>query len=576
LLSNALQTVESNTLPNRENAGDIYTLTFIVFGPNGEMGGTLWPHMNILPDNYSLKINGETLSRYMVLSDMTLSMEYSFMANDPCRVACHEMGHILGALDLEGMVGGMQPVGPWDLMGSGFGHMTSYIKERFGKWIGPIPVITNNGRYTLLPTTAVMTSTVPNCYRINSPHSSEEYFMVEYRKNTGPIEGVFLNGMPHNSGLIIYRVNERGYYPVNNFHVYVLRKNDSQSYTDLQNAALNQSNQAAGSNPEFRIHLADGRAAGIDISNFVIDPQNETISFTVGFFQPASGVQLSGLFSPGGRANAVLTYPGSAPLYPPDAAYQWQHANNSAGPWEDITGAALSSYTFAAGDSNKYFRVIVEGGAGDIQGGSIMSAPIHCDPVFINAVRIFNRPAQVVVLMAGVAYSGPVTDPQVTYQWQRMLNGEFKSIPVNIPGATTSTYILTPKDAGSSIRVAVSGTGVNVQTGTVYSSFIICNNTTLPCITDVTIKGSVKEGEKLESFVTYSELIKKPIVEYQWLYYTKGNIGRPIPGAVSETYVVQAAYAGMTIQLAVRGTGVNVDPSAVLSNQLNETLVRVL
>jgi len=65
------------------------------------------------------------------------------------------------------------------------------------------------------------------------------------------------------------RINERGYYPVNNFHVYVLRKNDSQSYPDLQNAALNQSNQAAGSNPEFRIHLADGRAAGIDISNFV-------------------------------------------------------------------------------------------------------------------------------------------------------------------------------------------------------------------------------------------------------------------------------------------------------------------
>ena len=77
-------------------------------------------------------------------------------------------------------------------------HPGAYTKRLYGTWIDSIPTITTPGTYTL----DALTSSSNNAYRINSPYTSDEYFLVEYRKKTGTFEG----NLP-NEGLLVYRIN---------------------------------------------------------------------------------------------------------------------------------------------------------------------------------------------------------------------------------------------------------------------------------------------------------------------------------------------------------------------------------
>ena len=49
------------------------------------------------------------------------------------------------------------------------------MKMQYGKWIPSIPSITKSGSYTLKP----LTSSENNVYKIASPNSSTEYFVLE-------------------------------------------------------------------------------------------------------------------------------------------------------------------------------------------------------------------------------------------------------------------------------------------------------------------------------------------------------------------------------------------------------------
>ena len=65
-------------------------------------------------------------------------------------------------------------------MESGTGHMGAYMKWKYAnaKWVTSIPEITVSGTYTLNP----LTSSTNNCYKIASPYSDKEFFILEYRK----------------------------------------------------------------------------------------------------------------------------------------------------------------------------------------------------------------------------------------------------------------------------------------------------------------------------------------------------------------------------------------------------------
>ncbi|HCX98856.1 MAG TPA: hypothetical protein DG754_01840 [Bacteroidales bacterium] len=191
----------------------------------------------------------------------------------------HEMFHTLGAPDLyRYSQDGFNPVGPWDLMSSGFVHMGAFMKYKYAnkKWVSEIPTISEPGEYTLNP----LTSNTNNAFRINSPFSTTEYFIVEYRKKSGRYEST----LPQ-SGLLVYRINTlAGDGNANGppDEVYVYRPNGTTTANGQINLAALSSDYgysliSDGQNPSP--FLSNGSEGGLNILN--IGSAGETITFTL-------------------------------------------------------------------------------------------------------------------------------------------------------------------------------------------------------------------------------------------------------------------------------------------------------
>lgn len=198
LLVNAVNGVSSQIptglVIDADNDGKVDNVCFIIKGGSDGWAELLWPHRWAIYDR-TVRINGKRVYDFnFQLAD--------FLASSGVGVICHEMFHSLGAPDLYHYTSnGISPVGPWDLMENNANppqHMGAYMKYKYGHWISSIPTLTTGGTYTLNP----LTSSTGQCYRINSPNSSSEYFVVEFRKKTGTFE----NSLP-GSGMLIYRIN---------------------------------------------------------------------------------------------------------------------------------------------------------------------------------------------------------------------------------------------------------------------------------------------------------------------------------------------------------------------------------
>ncbi|MHC1706592.1 MAG: M6 family metalloprotease domain-containing protein [Bacteroidales bacterium] len=201
LLKNATNAISSqipaglNIDYNNDNYVD--NVCYIIRGGTTAWSTLLWPH------RWSLYSETVYLQGNKRVYDYNFQLE-TFLDSYSVGVLAHEMFHTLGAPDLYHYTSnGIDPVGTWDLMCSNTNppqHMSAYMKYKYGGWISSIPTITSSGTYTLNP----LTSSTNNCFRINSPASSTEFFIVEFRKKTGTFEGQ-LPG----SGLIIYRINSQ-------------------------------------------------------------------------------------------------------------------------------------------------------------------------------------------------------------------------------------------------------------------------------------------------------------------------------------------------------------------------------
>lgn len=214
LLSDAIQSVKSQ-IPNnldldKNNDGYVDNITFIVSGEPETWSSILWPHKWNL-NNKNLYINNKKVDVY----------NFQLQSYFKVGILCHELFHSLGAPDLYHYEDNLRPVGPWDLMAENNNdnpqQMGAYMKYRYGKWISDIPVINKSGVYSLKP----INESHNNCYRINSPYSTKEYYLIEYRRTE------YEPSIP-GSGLIIYRINTNrdGYgNAYNGDEVYIYRPN---------------------------------------------------------------------------------------------------------------------------------------------------------------------------------------------------------------------------------------------------------------------------------------------------------------------------------------------------------------
>ncbi len=255
---------------DNDNNGLVDNICYIIKGATDGWSDLLWPHM-FKQYYFDIYIGGAKVSDY------NLQLSETFGVN----VLCHEMAHTLGFPDLYRYTDNtINPVSSWDIMASTTNppqQPSVYMKQKYGNWASGVSEISTNGTYTLSP----LSSNPFAAYKISSPNSTSEYFMVEYRKTAGLFESQLLG-----SGLIIYRVvpsiNGNMYGAPD--EVYVCRPFG----TTTVDGDLGQANFSAdagrtsfGGTGNTACFLSNGTPGGFKITN--IGTAGETISFTVSF-----------------------------------------------------------------------------------------------------------------------------------------------------------------------------------------------------------------------------------------------------------------------------------------------------
>ncbi|MCX6139083.1 MAG: M6 family metalloprotease domain-containing protein [Ignavibacteriales bacterium] len=259
-----------------DNDGRVDNVCFIVAGDVTAWSTLLWPHRWSL-FSVDATINGKRVWDYNFQIQKNLGNSSYGVGT-----LCHEMFHSVGAPDLYHYTdNGITSVGAWDVMDGTANpaqHMGAYMKLRYGKWLDSIPTIATSGTYTI----NTQQSPTGNAYKIPSPNSTSEYFIVEFRKRTG----VFENSLP-GTGLLVYRINKVSDGVGNRNgppdEVYLYRPNGTTTVNGnvpgayMSSEALRNSIMDGGNPNPF---LNDGSPGGLKITNIGSSAGN-TISFTV-------------------------------------------------------------------------------------------------------------------------------------------------------------------------------------------------------------------------------------------------------------------------------------------------------
>lgn len=257
-----------------DNDNYVDNIVFLISGAPGAWASLLWPHMWSLYTK-NIMINRKRVWNYNF--DLTGTSTYFTVG-----VICHEFFHTLGGPDLYHYYDDTAPdaVGPWDLMNSTSNppqYMGAWMKYKYMGWIAGPPVISTPGTYTLNP----LSMETGNIYRINSPYSINEFFVLEYRKQTG----IYESSLPgSDNGILIYRINSNydGNADGPPDEVYIYRPGGTTTASGSLNSAIfskslgrTEFNFASDPYP----FLSNGSAGGINITN--IGYANETISFDI-------------------------------------------------------------------------------------------------------------------------------------------------------------------------------------------------------------------------------------------------------------------------------------------------------
>lgn len=316
LLVNAINYIAGEVPVELDIDGDddglVDNVCFIIRGGNDAWADLLWAHRSWLYSTF-VYINGKRVYDYT----------FQPVSQNSVSTLCHEMFHALGAPDLYHYnYDGFSACGAWDIMDGGFGHMGAYMKYRYGNWIDEIPQISANGTYSL----SSLLEAENNCFKIPSPNSTTEYFVVEYRRK---VPGTYEMNIP-GSGLLIYRINTlldgEGNADGPPDEVYIFRPGGSPNSNGSTSQAHFSSDYGRTEfNDETNPYgfLSNGNPGGIfihqigsigDEISFILDPQIGLISGTVSNDNPEysiTDVEINiedEIFSPDENGDFLFTF----------------------------------------------------------------------------------------------------------------------------------------------------------------------------------------------------------------------------------------------------------------------------
>ena len=273
LLERAIQFIAGQVPAGLEIDGDgdgrVDNVCFVVRGNSDGWNSLLWAHRWALYTR-TVSIGGKRVWDYTFQPENQNSV----------RTLNHEMFHALGAPDLYHYNNQSDtPAGPWDIIHSGGGHMGAWMKYRYANhaWIETIPEITSNGSYTICS----LEQSGTNCYRIPSPHSTSEFFVVELRRRTGTFE-TYLPG----TGLLVTRINSAYQGNANgNDEIYIYRPGGTpSSWGDIYGAHYHQDagRTAIRDTTSPSSFLTAGGPGGLNIHDIVISADGSSATFVVG------------------------------------------------------------------------------------------------------------------------------------------------------------------------------------------------------------------------------------------------------------------------------------------------------
>ncbi|MBI2841127.1 MAG: M6 family metalloprotease domain-containing protein [Acidobacteria bacterium] len=549
LLKNAVNFV-SASVPggldvDSDNDGYVDNVCFIIDGSPTAWATLLWPHRWSLYSQ-TASINGKRVWDYNFQLQSALGVS----------VLCHEMFHSVGAPDLYHYNGdGFQPTYKWDLMEYNTTppqHMGAYMKYRYAGWIASIPEITSSGTYTINP----VTSSTNNCYRIASPNSANEYFVVEYRKKAA---SGFESAIPA-SGLLVYRINTLadGYgnssYPTYPDEVYAYRPGGTKTAngspttanftSDVGRTAINDS-----TNPSCWLYNTTS-LGGLDISN--VTSAGATISFTVtiagggGCTPPSITTQpQSQSITTGSNATLNVAASGTGPL-----GYQWYQG--SSGDAGTPVGSGSASYTTPAlsSSTNYWVRVTNACGAADSGTATITVSSACVAPSVTTQPRSQSVTSGQAVTLA-VAATG--TAP-LSYQWYQGSSGD-TAVPVGTDSnAYTTPPLVAPANYWVRITNACGATNSDTALITITSGCVGAGIDLSP------VSQTIASGQS--TMLTVLANGSAP-VHYQWYQGSSGDTSAAV-GSDSDSFLTPALSSTTSYWVRVSNSCGTADSDAAL------------
>ncbi len=239
--------------------------------------------------------------------------------------------------------------------------------------------------------------------------------------------------------------------------------------------------------------------------------------------------------------------------------FQWYRADDNSGTnASSISGATDSTYTVLADDLGKFLRVDVTPSDGTDAGSTVASSYTEVSQSnqapSAGVVSVTGTLGVGETLTADYTYSDPDSDPEgtTTFQWYVAADDVGTEL-TPIPGATLSTYMVTPIEEGAFIRVTVTPND-GTQDGSPSTSGYVQINVRPLVIADA-ISGTPNVGETLFAVYEYNDFDGDANAgsAFEWLMAddASGTNEATISGASDSSYVVQSGDAGKFIRVGI-------------------------